>query len=207
MTTWVADIIFYASAVVALLAATCVVLGRNPVFSVLALVITFVATAVLWVMMRAEFLGLILVVVYVGAVMTLFLFVVMMLNLNQVMKHRSLVRGWPFALVVALLILVALVALLGPWHISPALFPLAKSSSANYSSTQSLGNLLFSQYLLPFELAGVLLLVGMIAAIALTKGDPSFRQRQSISKQVKVEAKDRLTLVKDGHDTDKGKKS
>ncbi len=207
MTTWVADIIFYASAIVALLAATCVVLGRNPVFSVLALVITFVATAVLWVMMRAEFLGLILVVVYVGAVMTLFLFVVMMLNLNQVMKHRSLIRGWPLALVVALLILAALVMLLGPWHVSSALFPLAKQASANYSSTQSLGNLLFSQYLLPFELAGVLLLVGMIAAIALTKGDPSFRQRQSISKQVNVKAKDRLTVVKDAQDTDKGKKS
>lgn len=206
MTTWLANIIFYATAVAAVLAATCVVLGRNPVFSILALVMTFVMTAVLWIMMQAEFLGLILVIVYVGAVMTLFLFVVMMLNLNQVMKHRGLIRAWPVALLLAGAMLAILVFMLGPWHVNAAMLSPVSARTSDYSSTQALGNVLFSHYLLPFELAGVLLLVGMIAAIALTRNDPSFSHTQRISKQVQVKAKDRLTLVNDSDDAEGGDK-
>lgn len=191
------QIIFYAFMAMAVLCAVFVVLNRNPVRSILFLVLTFFATAAIWIMLQAEFLGLILVVVYVGAVMTLFLFVVMMLDLDSIMKHRGLVRAWPIAVILVALILAALILFVGPWHFGIKTYPAPTVASASYSSTAVLGMALYTKYLLAFELAGVLLLVGMIAAISLTKRDQLRRRDQKIAKQVRVKASERLTIVKD----------
>lgn len=198
MSNLIQQFFFYFFAVLAIASAVGVILGRNPVRAILFLVLTFFFTAALWIMLQAEFLGLILVVVYVGAVMTLFLFVVMMLDLNAIMQHKGLVKRRFLATLLVTAILAILVYFLGPWHFNQQTFPASSNMiAANYSSTQALGMMLFTHYLLPFELAGVLLLVAMIAAIALTKTAKPRRRVQDIDKQIAVKAKNRLRIVKD----------
>ncbi|MEM9242874.1 MAG: NADH-quinone oxidoreductase subunit J [Pseudomonadota bacterium] len=197
MSNLVHQVILYAFMAMAVGLAFMVVINRNPVRSILCLVLTFFATAAVWIMLQAEFLGLILVIIYVGAVMTLFLFVIMMLDLKAIMRHKSLVRAWPIALLLVAGVFAGLVSFLGPWHFNNRLFPAIAAKAADYNSTQTLGMVLFSKYLLPFELAGVLLLVGMIAAIALTKREGLRRRDQKASEQIAVKAKHRLRVVKD----------
>lgn len=193
----VTQIIFYCFAVMAIGSALLVVFSRSPVYSILFLVLTFFATAGIWIILQAEFLGLILVIVYVGAVMTLFLFVVMMLDLEEVLKYRNLVRFYPIVMLLVGLIFAGLLIFVGPWHFGFHNFPAPPALPADYSSTKALGMVLYTHYTLPFELAGVILLVGMVSAIALTQRQRRQRHRQSQAEQIAVRPEDRIRLVKD----------
>ncbi len=169
-----------------------VVTARHPVKAVLSLVVAFVATAGTWMLLEAEFLSLVLVVVYVGAVMVLFLFVVMMLDVEQAEKKANFVSYWPFAATVAVLFFVMLVNLIG--HL--ALATPTPDLVFDVSNVLQIGLALFTNYLYPFELAAVILLVAMIAAIALTfRGARPGKKTQIMSAQIKVKARDRLRMV------------
>ena len=185
-------ILFIIFALIALLSGLMVVTARHPVKAVLSLVVAFVATAGTWMLLEAEFLSLVLVVVYVGAVMVLFLFVVMMLDVEKASIKANFVDYWPFAAVVAVLFFVMLVNLIGHMRLATP----APSLVFDVSNVLQIGLALFTYYLYPFELAAVILLVAMIAAIALTfRGARPGKKTQVTSEQVKVKASDRLRMV------------
>ncbi|OGT37449.1 MAG: hypothetical protein A3F12_02490 [Gammaproteobacteria bacterium RIFCSPHIGHO2_12_FULL_38_14] len=182
--------VFYFFATVAIVSAIAVITLRNPVQSVLSLVVTFFSTACIWMTLHAEFLGLILVLVYVGAVMTLFLFVVMMLNPVQETKKGGFVRYLPFAIIAVLVMIsVLLVVSKIPY------FATVDAKGMTGNNTQALGLLLYTKYVFPFEIAGVLLLAAMVAAIALTHRKPRHRKVQDPAHQVSVSPKDRVRLL------------
>lgn len=188
-------IIFYSFTVLLIASATMVITAKNPVKAVLFLVVSFFASAVLWMLMQAEFLSLVLIFVYVGAVMTLFLFVVMMLRIDPSESKISFVRYYPFGFL-ALVILVGTVL----YAFSPTNWSSADTMpvhyGANYNNVNVMGTLLFTRYLLPFEIASVLLLVGMISAIALAfHGKKPDTKSQLVKEQLKANKKDRLKLV------------
>ena len=165
----VQELIFYFFSLVMVLAAVAVVTVRNPIYAVLYLVLAFFSAAAIWMLLEAEFLAIILVVVYVGAVMVLFLFVVMMLDINLVPLKEGFIRYLPVAALVA--IAMAVEMLMVVWsrgRFGVDMFPVPAPNSADYSNTRELGELLYTNYLLPFEVAGVVLLVAIIAAVALT---------------------------------------
>ncbi|MBM93749.1 MAG: NADH-quinone oxidoreductase [Legionellales bacterium] len=170
-----------------ILSALAVVITRRPVLSVLALVGAFFCAAALWIMQGAEFLGLALIFVYVGAVMTLFLFIVMMLNQESLKAERLRRYAVPFAFICGAFLLFLL------WyHAWPHVVGHTISKVA-HSNTQALGHLLYTQYIFEFELAAFILLVGMIAAIALTfRGQRAGNKAVSVESQLKVTSKDRL---------------
>jgi NADH-quinone oxidoreductase subunit J len=186
-------LIFYMNAVIALLSAAKVIQVRHPVQSALFLVLCFVACAVLWLLQSAEFLGLVLIFVYVGAVMTLFLFVIMMLNIGTLPKQKSYSwLAWPLmiALFSGLLLLLSMNAL--HQHSVPGI----GDNLLHQSNTRALGMLLYTDYALPLIVTSVLLVASMIAAVALTfKGKKKNTLYQSISAQHKVRKEDRLRLV------------
>jgi NADH-quinone oxidoreductase subunit J len=146
--------------------------------------------------LREEFLSLILLLVYVGAVMTLFLFVVMMLSIDKETKHSGFVRYFPFGLIVILLVTGLTIAAVGPKSFGITQMPVPTTEAANYSNIQHLGTLLFTNYAYPFEIAGVLLLAAIIAAITLTNRGPLRRKVQNVAQQVAVRPQDRVRLVK-----------
>lgn len=189
-------IIFYIFSVIAVGSAVAVVTARNSVRSVLSLVVTFSAMAVLWMMLRAEFLSLILLLVYVGAVMTLFLFVVMMINIDKEDQHSGFVRYLPFTIIVGVLLTAFVIIAVGPAYFGLQQMPIPATEPANYSDTQELGRILYTVYAYPFEIAGVLLLAAIIAAITLAYRGPVRRRMQNISHQVSVKPEDRVRLVK-----------
>jgi len=190
-------IIFYVFATLAIGSGIAVISARNPVRSVLSLVVTFFSMAGVWMILRAEFLSLILLLVYVGAVMTLFLFVVMMLNIDKESKKGGLVRYFPFALLVVLLVTGLTITALGPNVFGFAQMPLPAPEPADYSNVQQLGTILYTKYAYPFEIAGVLLLTAIIAAITLThRRGPLRRKSQNPADQVAVRPQDRLRIVK-----------
>jgi len=189
-------ILFYTVALVMLAAATGVVFSRNPVHSAMLLVLTFFQSAILWLMAEAEFLAIVLVLVYVGAVMVLFLFVVMMLEVTIESAKRGLTRFAPFGIAVALLMVVQLMQLI--WLRSQGL---ADSSGfaptpEGYSNTKALGAVLYTEHVYAFEIAAVILLLAMIAAITLTMRKRPGLKVQNIAEQVAVRAKDRVRIVK-----------
>ncbi len=185
-------ILFVILAVVAVLSGVMVVTSRHPVRAVLSLVVTFVATAGTWILLQAEFLSLVLIVVYVGAVMVLFLFVVMMLNVEQTEKVRGFVQYWPVALIIAVLFFLLLIDLIGSMHVATP----TPDWDFSVSNVLQVGVALFSYYLYPIVLAAVLLLAAMVAAIALTlREKPRNERTQKVSEQVKVKASDRLRMV------------
>ena len=186
--------IFYAFAVVAVISAYTVITAKNPVRSVLALVVTFFAVAAIWMMLYAEFLSLILLLVYVGAVMTLFLFVVMMLQIQKEQKGPHFVRYFPFGLLVVVLLMGILIVSEIPRDFKVMPHPMILGENAN--NTAQLGAVLFTHYLYPFEVAGVLLLAAIIAAIALTHRRPINRKSQNISEQVSTHPESRIKLLK-----------
>jgi NADH-quinone oxidoreductase subunit J len=187
--------LFYLFAAVAIFAASMVVLGKNPVRSVLFLVLTFFATAGIWLLLHAEFLALILVLVYVGDVMTLFLFVVMMLNVNVENTKEGFVRYLPIGIILLALTLIISVLVLGPEHfgLSQALSPGLKS--ADYNNLTNLGMVLYTTYVYPFEISAVILLTAIIAAISLTHRKTRHRRSQSVSQQIATRPEDRLRLI------------
>lgn len=181
-----------------LYAAWSVVASNNPVRSALSLVLTFVSAAGLWFLLEAEFLAITLMVVYVGAVMVLFLFVVMMLDVPEETEHTTSWRASLGVLLIAAL-WVLLLNVLGPQHFGAAQFPPPEAQGADYNHAASVGLLLFTEHLVPFLLVGMLLLTAMISAIVLTHRGLRQRLHQTMHDQVSVKAHERLRLV-DGMD-------
>ncbi len=196
MTIPIYQIIFFFFAAVLIAAAVMVILSRNPVRAILFLVLAFFASAVLWMLIQAEFLALVLIFVYVGAVMTLFLFVVMMLNIDIAVIKESFVKYLPYGVLVMVLLVGMMLLVIGPQQLKlvsvlPVHYP------ADYSNVKAMGILLFTRYLYPFELAAAILLVAIIATIALAfHGRKPSTKTQRINEQLKANKKDRLRLVK-----------
>ena len=189
-------LMFYAFSAMALFGAGMVVFSRNPVRAVLSLVLTFVAMAGLWMLLQSEFLALTLILVYVGAVMVLFLFVVMMLNMNVAPFAEGFARYLPIGILLAACLMGQIIWLFGKDALMAKLDVLP-IMPINYSNIEVLGTSLYTDYLFPFEVAGVILTVAIIAAIGLTARGPRQRKSQDITTQIKTKASDRLTLLKD----------
>jgi NADH-quinone oxidoreductase subunit J len=189
-------IIFYVFATIAICSAVSVITVRNPVRSVLSLVVTFFAMSGIWMLLRAEFLSLILLLVYVGAVMTLFLFVVMMLNIDIEKKRQGFVRYLPFGIIVVILLTGLMIAALTPHYFGVTQMPPPPPEPANFSNIHHLGLLIYTDYAYAFEIAGVLLLTAIIAAITLTHRGPVRRKVQNPGVQVAVRPEDRVRLIK-----------
>ncbi len=189
-------ILFFIFAAVLICAALGVILARNPVHSALLLVLCFFNSAVIWLLLDAEFLGIVLVLVYVGAVMVLFLFVVMMLDINVEEFRKSLSGYWPLAVAVAGFVVFAIINVIVVRHLGGIAFKTAPTLPANYSNTRALGTVLFTRYAYPAQLAACILLVASVAAIVLTLRQRGGGKPQDIAKQVAVRAKDRVRIVK-----------
>ena len=188
-------ICFYAFAAVTVGAALAVMALRSPVHAALCLVLAFFSTACTWLLADAEFLAIVLVLVYVGAVMVLFLFVVMMLDLDLDPLREGFIRALPLGLVVAIVMLVEMLALIGVRAMQmPA--PTDPAVAAGMSNTEWLATALFSRFLLPFEVAALILTVAIIAAIPLTLRHRVGVRTQNPAKQVRVQARDRVRIVK-----------
>lgn len=189
--------LFYLFAAIILYSALQTVLAKNPVHATLHLVLTFCVSAMMWLLMQAEFLGITLVVVYVGAVMVLFLFVVMMLNIDIEEMRKGFWRHAPAAMVVGVLMAVALIAILVAPDTALNQFGLMKDIPADYSNVRDLGIQLYTTYMWQFELAAVLLVLGMVAAIALVHRKSTNPKRIDPADQVKVNAAEgRMRMVK-----------
>jgi NADH-quinone oxidoreductase subunit J len=188
--------LFYVFAAILVFAAVMVITRRNPVHSALFLVLAFFNSAGLWMLAEAEFLAIVLVLVYVGAVMVLFLFVVMMLDINIAELRAGFVRNAPLAALIALLMVVELVLVVGPARFGLEQFAAPEPKPAGYSNTEELGLALFTEHLYAFEIAAVILLVGIVAAIGLTMRRRPETRYQDPSRQVQVKARDRLRVVK-----------
>jgi len=190
------QLVFYGFATILLFSSAMVVLLRNPVRCALFLVAAFITSACLWVLLEAEFLALVLVLVYVGAVMTLFLFVVMMLDVKTVPLREGFVRYMPIGVLVVAMLIALMLLMIGPGHFGLSQIPAPKHVGADYSNIRELGSVLYTTYVYPFEIAGVILLVAIISAISLSFRGPQNRKKQRISDQVKVRKEDRLRIVK-----------
>ncbi|MDH5327877.1 MAG: NADH-quinone oxidoreductase subunit J [Gammaproteobacteria bacterium] len=190
------QILFYVFSVILVFAATMVVTVRNPVFAALFLVLAFFTSAGIWLLLEAEFLALTLILVYVGAVMVLFLFVVMMLDINLATLKKGFSIYVLIGLVAALTMMYQLSTVVGPERFGLHKDPDPTPKAADYSNTAEIGRVLYTEYLYPFEIAAVILLVAIIAAIALTMRKRTRRQQLGPEEQVKVKRKDRVRLVK-----------
>ena len=189
--------LFYLFAAVLLFASFRVITARNPVYAALYLVLAFFQASAIWLLLRAEFLAIALVLVYVGAVMVLFLFVVMMLDINVDGLREGFWKHFPLAAAVGAIIALEMAGvLMGGFRLNES--PHAMASSANSSNTLELGKLLYSQYLYPLEIAAVILLVAIIAAIALTLRTRKDSKHMNPSDQVRVKARDRVRVVQMG---------
>ena len=189
-------ILFYMFAAVLLGAALGVVFSRNPVHSIMFLVLAFFQSACLWLLAEAEFLAIVLVLVYVGAVMVLFLFVIMMLEVTIEAVQRGLTRFAPLAIAIALIMVIELVQLI--WLRSQGIEGSLEFSPnpEGYNNTRELGAVLYTEHVYAFEIAAVILLLAIVAAITLTMRKRPGLKQQNISKQVAVRAKDRIRIVK-----------
>ena len=188
--------LFYVFATILVLAGLRVITTRNPVHAALYLVLSFVACSGLWLLLEAEFLAVVLVLVYVGAVMVLFLFVVMMLDINVAELREGFIRYLPIALLIAVVMAGQLIVVLGGDQFGFDAVPLPAPHAADYSNTKALGELLYTEFIYPFEIASMILLVAIVAAIALNQRRRTGVKRQDPGEQVKVRAEDRLRIVK-----------
>jgi NADH-quinone oxidoreductase subunit J len=192
----VETIIFYIFAVATVVSACAVVTVRNPVHAVLFLVLTFFTSAVIWMSLEAEFLAISLVLVYVGAVMVLFIFVVMMLDINIARMREGFVRYLPLGLGVAAIMLLMMLSVVtsDAFQMDVGSEPVPRA--ADYSNTKALGGVLYTDYVFAFEIAAVILLVAIIAAISLTMRKRPRTKYQSPSAQIGVRKGDRLRIIK-----------
>ncbi|MDH5765622.1 MAG: NADH-quinone oxidoreductase subunit J [Gammaproteobacteria bacterium] len=192
------EIVFYVFSGVMILGALGVIISRNPVHSALSLVLTFFATSGIWLLLEAEFLAITLVLVYVGAVMVLFLFVVMMLDINVTKMREGFMRFLPVGVLIALLLAVQMVLVVGPENFGFEVEQYASPErhAADYNNTEELGKVLYTEYVYPFEIASVILLVAIVAAIALTMRRRPETKYQTPGKQIMVKKEDRLRIVK-----------
>jgi NADH-quinone oxidoreductase subunit J len=185
-------IVFYVFATIMVLAAIRMITAKNPVHSALSLVLVFFTASAIWLLLQAEFLAIVLVLVYVGAVMVLFLFVVMMLDINLTQMREGFVRFLPAAVTASIVMIVELVLIVLAKefsHSTPAFV------GESVSNTEALGLVLYTEYLLPFEIAAVILLVAIIAAIMLTLRQRPTTRAQDPAEQVKVKREDRVRIV------------
>ena len=187
---------FYAFSTVLIGAALGVILARNPVHSVLFLVLCFFNAAVLWLLIEAEFLAIVLVLVYVGAVRVLFLFVVMMLDINIEKLREGFARHAPLGILIALIVIVELYYVLWVRRLGIEVTSGTAPLPENYSNTAEIGAVLYTEYVYPFQLAAVVLLIAIIAAITLTMRQRPGLKLQDISRQVSVRSRDRVRIVK-----------
>ena len=176
-------IFFYVFSIIAVVSAIMVTVSKNTVHSVFFLILDFISISCLFIMIGAEFLGMIMLIVYVGAVAVLFLFVVMMLNVaqqkNQWFVSEDSSRHIPIGLLISVIIFIELIIVIGGWKYKPDLFNSEKSTIDNeVSNTHSLGQVLYTDYIHVFQISGMILLIAMIGAIVLT-----FRQREGVKKQ------------------------
>ncbi len=190
------SIIFYFFAAIAIASATAVVTVRNPIHAALFLVLTFFTNAVIWITLEAEFLAISLVLVYVGAVMVLFLFVVMMLDINIARLREGFMRYLPVGIGVAVVMLLLMLAVVTGDIFSSESIPEPAAKAADFSNTKALGSVLYTEYVFAFEIAAVILLVAIVAAISLTMRKRPETKYQSPSAQIKVRKADRLRIVK-----------
>ena len=188
--------IFYCFAAMLVFAASMVITVRNPVHAALFLVLAFFTSAAVWMLLEAEFLAITLVLVYVGAVMVLFLFVVMMLDINLTPLKEGFARYLPIGGLVALLMFAALATVVGPGNFGPEKVSIPQGHAADYSNTKELGSVLYTHYVYPFEIAAAILLVAIVAAITLTMRRRPSSKYQKPEQQVAVRREDRVRLVK-----------
>jgi NADH-quinone oxidoreductase subunit J len=191
----IVTLLFYAFAGVLVMSAIGMITSRNPVHAAMYLVFAIFNSAIIWMLMEAEFLAIVLVLVYVGAVMVLFMFVVMMLDINLAQLREGFTRYAPLGAVIAIVVIaeiasVVVVRSLGLSSVQSA------AAVATTSNTRELGYLIYTKYLYPFELAAVLLLIAIVAAIVLTLRRREGHKAQDISAQVAVRAKDRVRIIK-----------
>ena len=192
-------IFFYAFSAVMIASAAMVISARNPVHAVLFLILAFFNAAGLFVMLGAEFIAMILVIVYVGAVAVLFLFVVMMLDINFAELRKGMLKHLPVGGFVGTVLAVELIWLYSSWSITPAALTRVAAPTPDaslVSNTHALGEVLYTQYVYLFQLSGLVLLVAMIGAITLTLRHRTDTRRQNISKQVSRRPKDVIKIVK-----------
>ena len=188
-------ITFYAFAAILVGAGFMVIASRNPVHSVLFLILAFFNAAGLFVLIGAEFLAMILLIVYVGAVAVLFLFVVMMLDINYVELRQGFLQYLPIGALIGLVVLVELLMVLGSWVFGPEVqTAIEQASFAGSSNTESLGTVLYTKYVYAFQAAGIILLVAMIGAIVLTHRQRPGVKRQRIGDQVRRSADETVEL-------------
>jgi len=188
-------IIFYVFSAILLIAALRVITARNPVHAALYLVLAFFTAAAIWMLLRAEFLSIVLVLVYVGAVMVLFLFVVMMLDINLARLREGFWRYLPVGATIGILMVIEMVLVLGGKYFGPEHMPNPADPGAGYSNTKVLGRLLYTDYVYPFELAAVILLVAIVAAIALTLRGRKDSKHQDPARQVAVKRNERVRII------------
>jgi NADH-quinone oxidoreductase subunit J len=190
----VLQMIFYAFSALAVFSGMMVVGSSNPVRGALFLVLTFFSMAALWLLLHAEFLALILVLVYVGAVMTLFLFVVMMLSVSRLSLKEGFVRYLPFAIIIVLMVVGLMVMVIGSGRFGLVAMP-TPTEPVDYNNIANLGMLLYTNYAFPFEVAALILLTAIVAAISLTHRPGKKHKSQNVSAQIAVKASDRLRLI------------
>ena len=187
-------LVFYMFAAMAVLSAISVITVRSPVHAALFLVLAFVSSAGIWLLLEAEFLAITLVLVYVGAVMVLFLFVVMMLDINIAKLREGFWRWFPFGVTLAIVMVIQMVAVVGNRPAMETGVAITKHA-ANHSNTKELGRVIYTDYVYPFELAAIVLLVAIIAAIALTLRHRKDAKSQDVAQQVMVKKADRIRVI------------
>ena len=195
-------LIFYALAAVIIAAATMVVTRRNPVHSALFLILAFVASSGVWLLAEAEFLAIVLVLVYVGAVMVLFLFVLMMLDIDVAVLRAGFIKMLPLGIIMAIAMAAELILIVGPGNFGLEQYAAPARHAADYSNTEELGSVLYTVYMYPFEVAAVILLVAIIAAIGLTMRKRPETKYLDPATQVVVKRDDRVRMV--SMDAEKG---
>jgi NADH-quinone oxidoreductase subunit J len=193
----IALIAFYLFATLTIASAVAVVFARNPVHSVLWLIVAFFNAAGLMLLVGAEFIAMLLVIVYVGAVAVLFLFVVMMLDIDFATLRSGFTRNLPFGILIALVLLAEVVVAVSAWQAGPALSGRAIPET-HQPNIVALGQLLYSRYLLPFELAGLILLVAMVGAIVLTHRRRGDLRTPKVSRQVRRRPRDSIRKTDPG---------
>jgi len=190
-------IIFYMFSAVLLTSAVMVVSARNPVHAVLFLILCFFNAAGLFILLGAEFIAFILVIVYVGAVAVLFLFVVMMLDINFREMRQGFKRYLPIGATVGIILLAQLVLVLSAWVVDPTgLAPTTPLTPDNVENTRAIGQVLYTQYFYPFQVCGLILLVAMMGAIVLTLRERKDARRQRVSQQMDRKISDVIDIVK-----------
>ncbi|HEY7377749.1 MAG TPA: NADH-quinone oxidoreductase subunit J [Steroidobacteraceae bacterium] len=190
------EILFYAFAAVLVVSGLGVILARNPVHSALFLVLAFFTSAAIWLLLEAEFLAIVLVLVYVGAVMVLFLFVVMMLDVNLEELRKGFTRYAPLGAVVAIVMIAEIINVIWMKKLGQQAISGSPPLPVDYSNTKALGAILYTKYVYPFEIAAVILLVAIVAAIALTMRRRTGQKVQNIARQIAVRREDRVRIVK-----------